>query len=415
MSIQLLSHSPLIMMSTASDTSSSLIPPTVVIEGHRLVDAKKAIRNGDATLNKAFQQLKVQADRWMHQGPWTVTAKTKLAPSGNSHDYASQAPYWWPNPDTPTGHPYHVRDGEVNPEVNEYLDGTFVEKLYASTYLLSLAWFYTGEAKYSHHAGRILRTWFLNPATAMNPHLNHAQVIPGINTGQGTGIIDFSCDYTSVLDAVAILSIGAPGWSEEDQAAFKDWNRKFLVWLIESTNGKEAFNRSNNHGTFAAMLICALALFTDNREAATEAVNRAKTLINTQIAPDGSQPEEMDRKCSWHYSNFNLVAYLRLALMAQRVDVDLFKYEGSQGQGIFKAVQFLIPAALQGKGRWPRKDIDFKIYAATDILHAAANGGFGPAQEIVGKLIAPLDGDLFYLRPAPQQLHRATALSHSVR
>ena len=402
-------------MSTFREANSTAAPSTVVIEGHRLVHAKKAILDGDAALIKTLGQLAAQADRWMDQGPWTVTTKTKLAPSGNPHDYVSQAPYWWPNPDTPTGLPYHVRDGEVNPERTEYPDGTYAEKLYASTYLLSLAWFYTGDAKYSHHAARILRAWFLDPATAMNPHLNHAQLIPGMNTGQGTGIIDFSCDYTNVLDAAAILAMGAPGWSEEDQEGFKEWNRKFLLWLTESAHGNEAFNRTNNHGTFAAMLICALALFTGNREVATKAVERGKTLIDVQIAPDGSQPEEMDRTCSWHYSNFNLVAFMRLALMGQRLDVDLFGYKGPQGQSIFTAVQFLMPAALHGEDGWPRKDIDFKIQAATDVLHASADAGFGPAQEIVGKLVAPLDGDLFGLRPAPQQVRRAAASSQPVR
>ena len=401
-------------MSTVSMASRDSVPPTVVIQGFRLAGAKQRIQNGDAALNKTLRLLMTQADSWLEQGPWTVIDKAKPAPSGNPHDYASQALYWWKNPDTPDGLPYIVRDGDVNPEINEYPDRTFVEKVFASTYLLSLAWFYTGEAKYSQHAAHILRTWFLDPATAMNPHLNHAQLIPGMHTGQGVGIIDFSCDYTNVLDAAALLSMGAPGWSDNDHAAFKDWNRRFLAWLTESANGKEALNRSNNHGTFAAMQVCALALFTDNRRLAVEALARCKVLIDQQIAPDGSQPEEMNRTCSWHYCNFNLVAYLRVTLMATRFDVDLFNYQGPEGQSILKAVQFLLPTALNGESQWPNKDIKFKIYASTDNVHAAADAGLSAAEEIAGTLAAPPAGDLYVLRPAPQQLHSATASSHLV-
>ena len=34
----------------------------------------------------------------------------------------SQAPYWWPDPDTPDGLPYVRRDGERNPEINRGTD-----------------------------------------------------------------------------------------------------------------------------------------------------------------------------------------------------------------------------------------------------------------------------------------------------
>jgi hypothetical protein len=68
----------------------------------------------------------------------------------------------------------------------------------------------------------------------MNPNLNHAQIVPCANDGRSIGIIDFSQEYTNVLDAVAILSTGAPGWSRADMAAFKAWNRQFLVWLKDS-------------------------------------------------------------------------------------------------------------------------------------------------------------------------------------
>lgn len=63
----------------------------------------------------AFRQLIVDADRMLEEGPFTVAHKTKLAPSGDKHDYASYSRYWWPDPEKEDGLPYIRRDGETNP------------------------------------------------------------------------------------------------------------------------------------------------------------------------------------------------------------------------------------------------------------------------------------------------------------
>lgn len=88
-----------------------------------------------------------------------------------------------------------------------------MEKVFDSTYDLALAWYYTGRKEYAEKAATVLRTWFLDPDTRMNPNLDHAQFIPCKYDGRAIGIIDFSQSYTSVTDAVALLGTGAPGWS----------------------------------------------------------------------------------------------------------------------------------------------------------------------------------------------------------
>ncbi|MEV0634772.1 alginate lyase family protein [Streptomyces sp. NPDC050619] len=383
-------------------------PHTAVLDGTRLQQAKVRLDHGDPRLRRAAQALTARADKWLNQGPWTVVDKPKPAPGGDIHDYLSQAPYWWPSqPPTsgnPWGCPYVQRDGERNPEVDTGTDRQDVEKVFDSAYDLSLAWYYTGDKRYAEKVGQILRTWFLDPATKMNPNLNHAQFIPCKYDGRAIGIIDFSQSYTSVLDALAILDTGAAGWTRTDRAGMTKWNTDFLDWLRNSDFGKEEGAATNNHGTFHDMQVAALAYATGDRDLARRTVlNAGSARIARQIAADGSQPQELTRTRSWHYSTFALVAHTRLAAVGEHVGVNLWKYRGPDGQTLFKAVDYLLPAAT-GAATWPHPDLEFHRYAATDVVHTAADAGDRQAQRAVPSLEAPPGGDLWALRPAAEQL-----------
>ncbi len=279
--------------------------------------------HGDRRLTLSLRALTARADNWLDQGPWTVVDKPKPAPGGDVHDYLSQAPYWWPSQpataDNPWGCPYVQRDGQRNPEVDTGTDRQDVEKVFDSTYDLALAWYYTGRKQYAEKAAQVLRTWFLDPATRMNPNLDHGQFIPCKYDGRAIGVIDFSQSYTSVLDAIALLDTGAPGWSRRDRAAMLAWNTGYRDWLTDSAFGKEEGAARNNHGTFYDMQLAALAYATGDKDLARRTVLAARGLrIDPQIAADGSQPQELARTRSWHYSTFDLVAYTRLAAIGRR-------------------------------------------------------------------------------------------------
>ncbi|MFE2214877.1 alginate lyase family protein [Streptomyces canus] len=383
-------------------------PHTAVLDGARLQQTKARLDRGDPQLRRAVGALTVRADKWLDQGPWTVVDKPRPAPGGDVHDYLSQAPYWWPSQaptaDNPWGCPYVQRDGERNPEVDSGTDRQDVEKTFDSAYDLSLAWYYTGEKRYARKAGQVLRTWFLDPATRMNPRLDHAQFIPCKYDGRAIGIIDFSQSYTSVLDALALLDTGAPGWSRKDRTEMREWNTDFLGWLKDSDFGKQEAAATNNHGTFYDMLLAGLACATGDKALARRTVLDARgKRIAPQIAADGSQPQELTRTRSWHYSTFDLVAYTRLAAIGRHVGVDLWAYRGPDGQSLLRAVDYLLPAATAAAA-WPHPELEFLRYAATDVVHAAADAGDTRARRAVPLLEAPPGGDLWALRPAAEQL-----------
>ncbi|MFB7500493.1 alginate lyase family protein [Streptomyces sp. NPDC056161] len=383
-------------------------PDTAVLDGARLQRTKVRLDHGDRRLWPVLKDLTARADTWLDQGPWTVVDKPRPAPGGDVHDYLSQAPYWWPSTaptaGNPWGCPYVQRDGQRNPEVDSGTDRQDVERVFDSAYDLSLAWYYTGDRRYAEKAGQILRTWFLDPATRMNPNLNHAQFIPCKYDGRAIGIIDFSQSYTGVVDALAILATGAPGWTGADRSGMARWNSDFRDWLKDSDFGKEEGAAANNHGTFYDMQLAALAYATGDTALARRTVLDARAgRIDPQIAGDGSQPQELARTRSWHYSTFDLVAYTRLAAIGRHVGVDLWAYRGPDGQSLFKAVDYLLPAAT-GAAAWPHPELEFERFAASDVVRAAADAGDRAARRAVPLLAEPPGGDLWQLRPAAEQL-----------
>lgn len=401
-----------VLMPSVNATAIEGAPRTAVLDGKRLQQAKLRLDRGDPELKRAVRDLRGRADTWLGQGPWTVVDKPKPAPGGDVHDYLSQAPYWWPTrtptADNPWGCPYEQRDGQRNPEVDTGTDRLDVEKVFDSTYDLTLAWYYTGEKRYAEKAATVLRTWFLDPETRMNPNLDHAQFIPCKYDGRAIGIIDFSQSYTSVVDAIAILGTGAPGWSKSDRSAMGKWNKDFLGWLVNSDFGKQESAAQNNHGTFYDMQVAALAYATGDTALARRTVLDARARrMDPQIAADGSQPQELVRTRSWHYSAFDLVAYTRLAAIGRNVGVDLWSHQGPEGQSLFKAVGYLLPAAT-GAAAWPHPELEFHRFAASDVVHAAADAGDAAARKAVPKLETPPGGDLWALRPAAEQLDSIT-------
>lgn len=377
-------------------------PPTWVILNKDQLRNTAAIltRTGHkhADLQKTLQLLEYEANQWLTQGPWTVTSKAKPGPSGNVHDYVSQAPYWWE-----VNGEYVRRDGQRNPEVFQYSDRWGMEKVFRSTKVLTLAWYFTRNDAYQEHAAEILRTWFVGPDTRMNPHLQNAQVIPGQNEGRPIGIIDFAQGYTAVLDAVATLSeTAAPSWPSTDGEAFQRWNEEFLAWLCESEFGKAESNEANNHGDFAALLKAAIAKFLGRDYLAGEIINGEQQRMRQTIEQDGSQPLELSRTRSWHYSCFRLVACVQIAAIGSKMGRNVWEANSSR---LLKAAEYLVPAAT-GQVHWRREELDFQRHAASTLIRAAAIAGSRICRDAVDSLPS-VRGDYWPLAHTAEQLDGA--------
>ncbi len=330
-------------------------PRLLAIRGEELLRTRELLRAGDALLRPALDKLLADADRVMATAPVAVTDKKTLPPSGDRHDYFSLSPYWWPDTGKPDGLPYVRRDGETNPESKQDLDQPRVAALGDRVQALALAYFFTGDEAYARAAARQLRVWFLDPATRMNPHLRFAQLVRGIDRERGSGIIDTRW-FIEVVDAIGLLE-GSASWTVVDQRGMKEWFARYLTWLRTSPNGEHEREARNNHGSWFAAQTAAYALFTGDTAAARSIIEGVKERIGWQIKPDGSQPIELERTRSYHYSNFNIEALSRLAELGRHMGVDVWRYQAPGGASLRRALDHIAPY-VDRQREWPGQQLD---------------------------------------------------------
>ena len=330
-------------LSTAAETLRVFI-----LDSENLMKAKNRLQSNDPAVVPAFNKLIRDAERALTSGTLSVVQKELTPPSGDKHDYMSIAPYWWPNPNTPNGLPYVRRDGEINPERDQTSDRKRLDNIVQAVKTLSLGYFFTGREKYAAEATKLLGVWFLEPATKMNPNLRYAQAIPGRNNGRGAGIIE-THNLPELIDAVGMLN-ESKSWDQSNQRALQDWFNAYLVWLLESPEGRAEAKAQNNHGSWYDVQIASYALFTGKNELAKKVLNEFPTKrITKQIEPDGRQPRELERTQAWNYSLFNLEALFDAASITDKLGMDLWNYETQDKRGIRTALDWLLPFATGAK------------------------------------------------------------------
>ncbi len=287
-----------------------------------------------------LEELQKFADLYMKSGPWSVTYHSGKAASGDPHDYYSESPYWWPDPDDPEA-PFIRKDGFRNPERFTDHKESLAEMTIAVS-ILSIAGHYLQKAGYSRRAVEILRIWFIDDSTRMNPHLEYAQAIPNTSSGRSVGIID-THNWTKWFDALYLLSLSGL-WANHEQDKLRRWFSDYLEWMLNSEKGQEEKMRSNNHATWWTAQTAALSSFTGRRDLLPMLEDHTKNfLIRNQIEGSGRCPEEEARTRSYDYVLFNLEAFGFLCRFFERHNIYLWEWENNRGGSIKKALDYMIP------------------------------------------------------------------------
>lgn len=329
-------------------------PQVFALNAKTLASNKKQIKANNVNLIPAYKKLLADAEKALQFKTVSVMEKANTPPSGDKHDYMSIAPYFWPDPSKPGGVPYMNKDGQINPEVNEYKDKIYLLAVCDNVSTLALAWYFSGDARYADHAEKLLRVWFLDTATRMNPNLNFAQAVRGRQTGRGYGLID-TRHFVRLIDAIGLLS-NSSHWTQKDQQGMKEWFAKFLNWMQTSKNGLAEMHTLNNHRVWYDEQRLSYALFTGNITLAKEVVTNAIEQLDKQMASDGSFPLEMKRTISLHYTVFVLDPFFTTADLAKNVGIDFWNYVSPSGKSLKKGFEAVLPYLLKEK-EWPGQQI----------------------------------------------------------
>jgi len=334
--------------------ATGAMPNVLLMDGPWLSGIKQKYIAKDPSALQYARNLQQQADKFLDMQPVSVMAKQRTPTSGNKHDYMSQAPYYWYDSSKPNGLPYKSLDGQRNPEIYKITDRTYIGQLETASRALALAWYVTGEEKYAAKAAVLLRRWFLEDSSRMNPNLEYGQAIPGLNDGRGIGIIE-TIALMNIADAERLLE-SAPSWSAADAEGLRGWYAQYLQWMLTSQKGQDEHNAKNNHGVWYRAQAADYALFTGNKEKARELAEEGKARIETQIEADGRMPLELARTNALHYSAYNLQAFFHLAKIGSQVGVDLWQYHNKSGASIRTSLDWLRPYAM-GEKKWDYQEI----------------------------------------------------------
>lgn len=333
-------------------TGSAAAQPYMV-DAEAAERVRTAVEKGDSRLKPLYDRALRDADKLLDEPDPTVVDKGMTPPSGDKHDYISMGRYWWPNPDTKDGLPYVRRDGHSNPELKKF-DRDRLGRFSANLRRLTGAYLLAGRTEHARKMASMLRTWFLNERTRMNPNGTYAQMVPGRNDGLGRpeGILDLyslidAVDAATVLERDNLLS-------KKEMKALRAWFSAYVDWLLTSESGKGEYAAKNNHGIAYDVQTVVYARFAGRDEVARELIETfAERRLEKQIEADGKQPRELARTTAFGYSTYNLTHMLDMCVAARTMGMDL--YDAADG-AIDRAIGYLIPF-LGNQEQFPYKQI----------------------------------------------------------
>ncbi len=303
-----------------------------------------------------YQNLKEKADEALGFMANSVVNKTRIPASKNKHDYLSYAPYKWADSTKIDGLPWITRDGEINPLSQGYdTDFKRTSEFFKTIEILGWAFYYSDEDKYANKAIELIRTWYINEDTKVNPHINFGQAVPGAAEGRKAGVQEWLNQY-HIITALQIFE-NANILTDDIKSEIKNWFEQYLNWLLTNEMAIEAGNTGQNHANHYNHQVVGLLIYLNRTKEAKQIIENAKyNRIAIQILPDGRQPKEMGRTRSVHYASLNLWSLSELTFIGKKLGVDLWSFETEDKRSLRQAFSYLKKYVNQPE-KWPYKEI----------------------------------------------------------
>lgn len=293
------------------------------------------------------------AERALELPPVSLTQQRSPLSEGGPQDFFSMSDYYWPDPARPDGKPYVMRDGQSNPD-NFNAHRQALMAMRDATAALAAAYLLERDERHARKAVEMLRVFFLDPATRMNPALEHAQAIVGKPTPErGTGLID---TLHLIEVPVSILALrGSKAMTEETFQGLRQWFAEYTRWFVTSPKGRNEAKAKNNHAVAYWLQVAAFATLLEDEALLAECRRQFKEVfVGVQMGEDGGFPLELGRTKPYAYSIFQLDNMALLCQLLSTQEDNLWTYTTADGRGMRRALAFMHPF-LADKSTWTLK------------------------------------------------------------
>ncbi len=197
--------------------------------------------------------------------------------------------------------PHYTSSGVVETDISKRFssDGTLAWRA-------ALCYVATQDARYARHAQAVIAAW--------------ADTLQSVTTEQGASEINFDLPQY-VLAASLVRGVG--GWND----------RSFRHLLTDIALPLSHSGRKNNHANWGVFLEAAIAAYVGDADLLERARSRWLVLMDGQVAPDGSLPQETCRSdtnnyCSGEHKGINGLSYTHYTLLPTTAAARIFDLMG---------------------------------------------------------------------------------------
>lgn len=320
-----------------ADTSYTFSHPNMYLNQAEIADIKARINNREEPWFSAYNDLISTANAALTQPELSVLS------DGGDHYWRTDKPY--------------LTDGVYDPNAHrdDYLNANKVSDAIRD---LALAYTFTKDTRYANKAVRLIKVWFLDKNTYMEPFIDNKG--PATAGHRSAGAIEIWITLPAAFYGADLLW-NYDGWSAADKTALKQWASVAVSRL-------KAFPpRTNNWENWRMVFIMSMATIAEDKSAMDYAFNRWKALVPIQIGNDGLLTQELGRTRSLDYSMFALNPMVQGAEIAKHYGVNLYDYTASQGRGLEKVFDAYVKY-VKNPSSWPHQQIS--PFKSTDGVQA---------------------------------------------
>lgn len=274
--------------------------------------------------------------------PLSVTDKPESQPGSDERRYVNAVPHWQTLAGIESAIDRNVllqSAGPICGDVSQHYDRVRLQMMIDCVCTLALDGHSNGNAASFDHAHRLVRTWFLDPATAMIPDGAYAR-LAAIDSSRNVleAAIDFR-DFYPFLDAISLLQRNDRLSSAEIQQ-LEEWFDAFLAWLADDSVSFLREYSTRSACTWYHLLMLAIAAYRGRKNVAAQVFDNLPGLLAAQFRADGSPSSAVAGSRLRHEHLFNLQAWANLVVLSSALGRNLLAFCDSRGRGLLAAFAY---------------------------------------------------------------------------